>query len=425
MSGTTFRQATIGSLVEKVVRPVSVEPDAIYQQIGIRSHGKGLFDKPPVTGRQLGNKRVFWVEPHCFIVNIVFAWEQAVGQTSASDVGKIASHRFPMYRAKPGMVDIDFLTYLFRTEYGKELLGLASPGGAGRNKTLGQDEFLKTRILIPLIAEQSKIAQILCAWDQALDAREKLVANARDEKKALMQKLLTGRKRLSGFKGAWKKSRLGEVAEFKSGGTPSKENAAYWGGSFPWVSAKDLKNHYISNASLGLTELGQAQANIAPVDSILILVRGMTLLKDVPIGVVVRPLAFNQDIKALISKPSISPIFLSYLLVHHKNELRALVNTANHGTGRLDTSLLQGLPIHLPPIAEQRKIAEILSTWDRAIASQEKLAVGARIEKEALVHQLMTGKRRVKVEDVLHDTASSVLTATVPTPNPARDRPPA
>jgi type I restriction enzyme S subunit len=154
----------MGRLVEKVTRPVFVEPTKTYQEIGIRSHGKGLFDKEHVTGADLGNKRVFWVEADCLILNIVFAWEQAVGRTTGKDIGKSASHRFPMYKPRAGRSDVDYLTYLFNTPYGKHLLGLASPGGADRNKTLGQSEVLKTVVCVPQIAEQRVIVRILKAW---------------------------------------------------------------------------------------------------------------------------------------------------------------------------------------------------------------------------------------------------------------------
>lgn len=187
----------------------------------------------------------------------------------------------------------------------------------------------------------------------------------------------------------WDTYELGDLAEFKSGGTPSKQNAGYWGGAFPWVSAKDLKTHYITKAELGLTASGELQANIAPVESILVLVRGMTLLKDIPIGLVMRRVAFNQDIKALIANANVDPLFLSYFLVLQKRTMMALVNTANHGTGRLDTDLLRGLAVPLPPLPEQRKIAEILSTWDAAIAAQERLIANARAQKKALMQSLL------------------------------------
>ncbi len=192
----------------------------------------------------------------------------------------------------------------------------------------------------------------------------------------------------------WEATTLGDCVSFRSGGTPSKQKAQFWGGDIPWVSAKDLKSHRIDDAIDHLTEAGAASAKMADTNSILILVRGMTLLKDVPVGLVTRPLAFNQDIKALIAKADVDPLYLSYLLVGRKLAMMGLVNTANHGTGRLDTDLLKGLPLDIPPLPEQRKIADILSTWDRAIKTTEALLATARTQKRALMQSLLTGKRR-------------------------------
>ena len=187
----------------------------------------------------------------------------------------------------------------------------------------------------------------------------------------------------------WRPTELGALADFTSGGTPSKQNEAFWGGSFPWVSAKDLKKHVIDNAELCLTEEGRKVAKTAPVGSVLVLVRGMTLLKDVPIGYVAEPVAFNQDIKALVAKGRVDPKFLAYLLVSLRRPLMTLVNTANHGTGRLDTNLLKSFPVVLPSFVEQRQIAETLETWDRAIETVEALIAGARAQKQALMQQLL------------------------------------
>ena len=104
---TDWTVRTIDECLERVERPVDVQADEMYTQIGIRSHGKGLFHKEPVTGESLGNKAVYWIEPDCFVLNIVFAWEQAIGKTTQAEVGMIGSHRFPMYRPIDGKVDID------------------------------------------------------------------------------------------------------------------------------------------------------------------------------------------------------------------------------------------------------------------------------------------------------------------------------
>lgn len=207
---------SIGECLERVERPVEVQTDEMYTQIGIRSHGKGLFYKEPVAGESLGNKAVFWIEPDCFILNIVFAWEQAIGKTTQNEVGMIGSHRFPMYRPLDSKIDIDYLISYLLTKRGKDILEAASPGGAGRNRTLGQDRFMKSKIVLPALEEQQKIAEILTTQDKVIELKEKRLAEKQRQKKYLMQQLLTGKKRLPGFEGEWRQAKLGILFEERS-----------------------------------------------------------------------------------------------------------------------------------------------------------------------------------------------------------------
>ena len=208
---TKWTYCTISDCLEKMDSPVDVEPNTLYTQIGIRSHGMGLFYKEPISGKELGNKAFFWIIPNCFILNIVFAWEQAIGKTTEKERGMIGSHRFPMYHPINDAVDIDYLLYYFMTKRGTDILEAASPGGAGRNRTLGQDRFMKSKILLPSIGEQKKIAEILSAQDKLIALKEKLIEEKKRQKKYLMQQLLTGKKRLPGFSGEWIDVKLGDV----------------------------------------------------------------------------------------------------------------------------------------------------------------------------------------------------------------------
>ncbi len=187
---------SVSQVVTKIRNGFTPKPDDLYREIGIRSHAKGIFHKEPVTGMSLGNKSVFWIEPDCFVVNIVFAWEQAIAKTTEAEVGMIASHRFPMYKPKEGVLDLDYLLYFFKSAKGKNLLELASPGGAGRNKTLGQSEFLKLKIPVPPVEEQMKIVRLLNAADKEIELQKHKIEAIKLQKKGLMQQLLTGKKRL-------------------------------------------------------------------------------------------------------------------------------------------------------------------------------------------------------------------------------------
>lgn len=175
--------------VERYSEPVEVEPNKSYRQIGIRSHGKGIFHKENVQGYELGGKRVFWVHPNAFVVNIVFAWEHAVAKTSKDEQGFIASHRFPMYLPKDDRVDLRFFTLFFLSKRGKYLLELASPGGAGRNKTLGQSNFAELKVTFPCLEEQKRIADFNDALEEKLEAAKKQIELTQTFKKGLLQQM--------------------------------------------------------------------------------------------------------------------------------------------------------------------------------------------------------------------------------------------
>ncbi len=193
----------------------------------------------------------------------------------------------------------------------------------------------------------------------------------------------------------WRRSTIGESTKLLSGNTPSKENPAFWSGDFPWVTVRDMKTPWLQETGLTLTESGKSAASIAPANSVLVVTRGMALLKDLPISLTMRDMAFNQDIKAMVPVDDLDARFFAYQLQSKKHVVLDMVDTAGHGTGKLDTSLLKSVDLALPPIREQRRIAHILSTWDQAIATAEQLLANSRTQKMLLAQQVLTGKTRL------------------------------
>lgn len=187
----------------------------------------------------------------------------------------------------------------------------------------------------------------------------------------------------------WQARSVGECAKFTSGSTPSKAADAYWGGSWPWLTARDMKSLNVTHTSLSLTDEGQRVASIAPRGAVFVLTRGMTLMKDLPVCVADRDMGFNQDIKALLPKTGIDSAFLAYQIVANKFEILNLVDTAGHGTGRLDTGLLESFSLHIPPFPEQREIAEVLRTWDCAVHVTERLLNAVRGQVRGLLTKLL------------------------------------
>jgi len=174
--------------------------------------------------------------------------------------------------------------------------------------------------------------------------------------------------------GDWADTTLGNVINFLSGGTPSKDRPEFWGSAIPWVSAKDMKRFRLDDTGDHVTAEGVKNGTkLIPSGTVLMLTRGMTLLNELPICVANRPMTFNQDVKALRPKPGVRDDFLPYLLLGNKERLLSMVDLAGHGTGRLNSDELKALDICLPPEHEQRAIAHVLGTLDDKIELNRRM----------------------------------------------------
>ena len=127
----------MGDIAPLVRREVVIDPDGEYPELGVRSFGKGTFHKAELSGLEVGSKRLFRIEPGDLVFNIVFAWEGAVAVAGQNDRGRFGSHRFLSCVPDPSRATAEFLRFFFLTQEGLQRLGEASPGGAGRNRTLG------------------------------------------------------------------------------------------------------------------------------------------------------------------------------------------------------------------------------------------------------------------------------------------------
>ena len=137
-----------------VRRPVEIDLDGVYPELGVRSFGKGTFHKPDLPCSEVGNKKLFSISAGDLLFNIVFAWEGAVAVAQPKDDGRVGSHRFLSCVPAPDTATVEFLRFHFSTREGLQKLGEASPGGAGRNRTLGLKKLEALRVPVPAIERQ-------------------------------------------------------------------------------------------------------------------------------------------------------------------------------------------------------------------------------------------------------------------------------
>jgi type I restriction enzyme S subunit len=177
--------ADIAPLIRRPVMPNSQE---MYREIGVRSFAKGIFHKPPISGLDLGDKRVFSVEPGDLVFNIVFAWEGAVALATNAERGMIGSHRFLTCVVNDDIADSRYLFWWFSHGKGIDQLLRASPGGAGRNRTLGVDRLGAIMVPLPSRDEQRQIVARL----ETVSTRLTQIQAFREQQQADLKGLLLG-----------------------------------------------------------------------------------------------------------------------------------------------------------------------------------------------------------------------------------------
>lgn len=389
-----WKPTALGKVLERVVLPVNVEPSREYRQIGIRSHGKGIFHKRPVTGESLGEKRVFWVVPDALTLNIVFAWEQAVAVTSDKEVGMIASHRFPMYCTVPDVCDVHFLKHFFMTPRGKDLLEIASPGGAGRNKTLGQSAFERLKVPLPSISHQQRTSTILEIWDMGIAKAKALTKIERDLHKRLLGDLTTGEKRVCVKVSKWSEVALGKIGDTFGGlGGKSKED---FGQGSPYIPYRNIfRNSRINIKDFDYVQVGEFEKQslcrkgdiffTSSSETVEELGMASVLLDDVE-ALYLNSFSIGYRLQA---RSGLLPEYARFAL--RGPQIRRTLDQVAQGYTRFNLSKkeLLKLRIRLPPTDEQRVIAEVLNASEKRVIVLTKRQELLEKERAALLEKLV------------------------------------
>jgi type I restriction enzyme, S subunit len=185
----------------------------------------------------------------------------------------------------------------------------------------------------------------------------------------------------------WGLKRLKRIAEFRGGGTPSKDIPDYWGGDIPWVSPKDMKVSIVVDTEDKITSQGvrESATKFVPAGAVLLVVRSGILVHSIPVALAGRELTLNQDLKALIPRSELLPEYLLYLISGLQKELLVEWKKEGATVESLEIDLVAQTQTPLPREREQRAIAEFL---DRETARIDALVV----KKERLI-ELLQEKR--------------------------------
>ena len=361
--------ATVGGLCEIArgasPRPIqdfmTTAPDGVnWIKIGDAQIGSKFIRTTKEKVSPEGAKKSRYVKPGDFILSNSMSF----GRPYIMATDGCIHDGWLLLRPKTPDIDQDFLYQILGSQPVYEQFVRQATGGVVNN--LNSSIVAAVQIPLPPLEVQREIVAEIEGYQKVIDGARAVLENYRPH---------------IPIDPAWPMAELGDLCSFASGGTPSKANDAYWIGQIPWVSAKDLKIDQIYDAGLHVSDAAvvESATQIAPVGSLLVLVRGMGLANGVPICEVMVPCTFNQDLKALLPDAEIvQSRFLAFALRQQEVYFRKVLETAAHGTLKLNSDALRQTKIPLPPLETQQAVVAEIEAEQALVAANRELV--ARFE---------------------------------------------
>jgi type I restriction enzyme, S subunit len=378
-----FRDAPnwIEKSLDEALSPILRErkkPVDAYTGLGMRSHGKGTFLKNFENPEKNSMEYLYEVERDDLIVNITFAWEGAIAIAKPTDTGALVSHRFPTYIFKRDAAIPDFFRYIVLDKQFVYNLGVISPGGAGRNRVLNKNDFLKLRVFLPEVSEQEKIAECLTSLDKLIDAHGQKLDALKAHKKGLMQQLFP---------------RKGET--FPSLRFPEFQNEPEWEEqkicTFAKVTTgnKDTQNK-IDNGRYPFFVRSQTveRINSYAYDGEAVLTSGDGVGVGKNYHYINGKFDFHQRVYCIYEFENyVSGLFFYLYFSEHFGE-RVMKMSAKNSVDSIRMSMITDMPVFLPSFLEQQEIASCLSSLDEIITAQTQKLEALKTHKKGLMQQL-------------------------------------
>jgi type I restriction enzyme S subunit len=332
-----------------------------------------------------------------------------------SDQALFAGYHTVIARPK-GENDVRFLAYVFDSPAYRTQIRLAVKGV--KVFSITQEILKNTDLWLPPLPEQKQIAHFLdhetAKIDLLIAKQQALIALLKEKRQAVISHAVTkglnpnakmkdsGVEWLGQVPEHWEVKPLKYLMSLTSGGTPSKANLAYWDGTVPWASSKDLKSEELFDTQDHITQkaLNDRAAELVPSGSILTVVRGMILQHTFPVVVARVPMAINQDLKSILPTSEVDADFLSWLLRGASDVVLSSTDEAGHGTKVLRMETWLAIQVPVPPLKEQAaivtEVVKRLGQLDTLNADAGKAIELMQERRTALISAAVTGKIDVR-----------------------------
>lgn len=365
------------------------KPTTDYIRLGIRSHCKGTFHELVKIENILSADKMYIVPKNNLILNITFAWEQAIAITDDNDEGKYISNRFPTFAFKDNQLPT-FYKYIIPQKRLKYDLNVASPGGAGRNRVLNKKLFLSIPVNIPLLKEQEKIAKFLTTVDKKITNLENTIISLENQKKGLLQQIFSQKLRFKDKNGNnypnLEKKKLGDIGSFSRGGNLSKSDLSKKGTSC--ILYGELYTYYnefateIKSKTLNTTNLVLSKKY-----DVLLPLSGETA-EDISTCTCIffDDIALGSDL--LIFRSSFFDGRFMSLLLKYKYKYKIAQIAQGKSIVHISEKNIKNINIKIPCIEEQQNIADFILIFTKKLENQKAQLEHWKQIKKGLLQQM-------------------------------------
>ena len=355
--------------------------------------------------RDIGEKQKYYAGPvpSDYVLQpgdvIVAMTEQTDGLLGSAAViplehGYLHNQRLGRVKTLSTKFELVYLVYVFNSSSYR--LKVRETAAGTKVKHTSPAKLLEIQVRMPLPFEQRAIATALSDMDALLGGLDRLIAKKRDLKQAAMQQLLTGQTRLPGFNGEWGVKRLNELADIRSGGTPSTSVSEFWDGNIPWCTPTDITalkgQKFLSETSRMITPKGLKASSAEMIPSHSVVMTSRATIGECAINTL--PVSTNQGFKNFIPFSTTDTDFLYYLLTTQKQGFITLCG----GSTFLEIGKTQliAYQVRLPETkAEQTAIATLLSDMDTELAALQTRRTKTHSLKQSMMQELLTGRIRL------------------------------
>jgi type I restriction enzyme S subunit len=385
-----MRDGWVEATLSQALEPIANHPNGKdYPLVLSVTEKRGIIPQTEIFKHRIATDDISKykvLEPMDIAYNPYLLWCGAIGQWQGTEPG-IVSPVYECFRVKSNCAP-RYLGYVFETGILTNYFDALAIGSIVRRRRTIPSDFISAPIYLPPLPEQKRIVDLISSVDSYIEALEQQLAAAKNSRNAVLHELLN----VHGSD--WVETTLGQVSDVIGGGTPQTSVPEYWDGEIVWltpteVTSQDGKN--VSDSRRKLSKLGfkNSGAQMLPKGSVILTSRasvGFVAISGID-------LCTNQGFQSLVPKKSVVAEFLMFWIQHNRSEFES--RSAGSTFKEISKTNVKGIKLLLPPLAEQKRIVEIISTIDELNAKTELALSEAKNLRSGLLSDLLSGEHEI------------------------------